>query len=519
MTVSSEFDQPSVCYRGGRFYSPADPRATAMVVRDGRVAWLGADGDAPAADVVVDLDGALVTPAFVDAHQHATDTGLAADGLDLSAVRSAGQLLDAVAVFAATRAPDAVVHGHGWDESTWVRQVPPSAAELDVAGGGRRVYLTQASVHSALCSRALLAAVPQVVAEPGYDASGWLREQAHHAVRAVALGSLSPAQRTAAQRTALRAAARNGIAAVHECGGPGTSSEADLLSVLALSGVALPQVFGYWGELMGAQRAKDLGAVGAGGDLYADGALGSRTAFLRDDYVDGAGCGDSFVSAEQAGEHLMDCVRVGAQGGFHAIGDGAIAAVLEGFAAAAKVVGVDRLRDGRHRIEHVELADKAMIARLVEFGVVASVQPVFDRLWGGAGRMYEQRLGLARAMASNPIGAMHAVGVALAFGSDSPVTSSGPWVSVASAAAPRNPVFRMSVRAAFAAHSRGGWRAVGRDDVGVLAPGASATFAVWDTPSGLSDGLPVVVAAAGEPEPVLPVCRRTVLHGQTIFEV
>jgi hypothetical protein len=91
-------------------------------------------------------------------------------------------------------------------------------------------------------------------------------------------------------------------------------------------------------------------------------------------------------------------------------------------------------------------------------------------------------------------------------------------VSVASAAAPRNPVFRMSVRAAFAAHSRGGWRAVGRDDVGVLAPGASATFAVWDTPAGLADGLPAVVPAAGEPEPALPVCRRTVLHGDTIFE-
>ncbi len=70
----------SVCYRGGRFFSAADPRATAMLVRDGLVAWLGEAGDAPAADVVVDLGGALVTPAFVDAHVHATDTGLAVSG-------------------------------------------------------------------------------------------------------------------------------------------------------------------------------------------------------------------------------------------------------------------------------------------------------------------------------------------------------------------------------------------------------------------------------------------------------
>jgi predicted amidohydrolase YtcJ len=337
-------------------------------------------------------------------------------------------------------------------------------------------------------------------------------------VRAVALGSLTARQRMAAQRTALRRSASMGIAAVHECGGPGTSSEDDFSSVLALSGDGLPQVFGYWGELGGAARAKELGAVGAAGDLYADGALGSRTASLRSPYADGPGCGESFVSAEQAGQHILDCVAVGVQAGFHAIGDAAIDAVLDGFAIAAKAVGVDVLREGRHRIEHVELADKAMIARFVEFGVVASVQPVFDALWGGPDRMYAQRLGVRRALASNPIGAMYATGVSLAFGSDSPVTALDPWAVVVAAAAPRNPVFRMSVRAAFAASSRGGWRAAGVDGVGVLAPGASATFAVWETPGGVAGGLPVLLPDGDGVVPARPVCRRTVLHGQTIFE-
>src|SRR5262245_20716503 len=66
----------SVRYRGGHIYSAADPRATAMLVTDGRIEWLGADDDAPPADVTVNLDGALVTPAFVDAHVHSTNTGL-----------------------------------------------------------------------------------------------------------------------------------------------------------------------------------------------------------------------------------------------------------------------------------------------------------------------------------------------------------------------------------------------------------------------------------------------------------
>jgi predicted amidohydrolase YtcJ len=290
--------------------------------------------------------------------------------------------------------------------------------------------------------------------------------------------------------------------------------------VLALSGQGLPQVFGYWGELGGAERARDLRAHGAAGDLYADGALGSRTASVRQPYLDGDhGCGEAFLTAEQVGDHLLDCVRIGFQGGFHAIGDAAIETVLDGFAIAAKQVGVDRLRAGHHRIEHVELIDKPMIARMVEFGVIASVQPFFDALWGGTDRMYAQRLGAERSLASNPIGAMHATGVALAFGSDSPVTALDPWAVVVAAAAPRNPVYRMTVRSAFAAASRGGWRAAGIEEGnGVLAPGHAATFAAWDTPGGVQGGLPALLPDLDGVTPARPVCRRTVLAGQQIFE-
>ena len=132
--------------------------------------------------------------------------------------------------------------------------------------------------------------------------------------------------------------------------------------------------------------------------------------------------------------------------------------------------------------------------------------------------MYAQRLGVARSLASNPIGALHGVGVTLAFGSDSPVTPLDPWGTVRAAMPHHNPAQRMAVRAAFAAHTRGGWRAVRRDDEGVLAPGAPATFAVWDDPGGdASGGLPMLTAAdpdrgAAGPTP-LPVCRRTVLRG------
>jgi predicted amidohydrolase YtcJ len=76
----------------------------------------------------------------------------------------------------------------------------------------------------------------------------------------------------------------------------------------------------------------------------------------------------------------------------------------------------------------------------------------------------------------------------------------------------------MSVRSAFAAASRGGWRAAGVDDAGVLAPGKQATFAVWETPSGTTGGLPTLLPDVDGVIPDRPVCRRTVLAGETIFE-
>ncbi len=516
---------PSTLYRGGVLHCPAEPGATALLVRDGRIAWLGVDADAPAADRVVELGGALVTPAFVDAHVHATDTGLVLSGLDLSAVRSAGGLLDAVSAFVVGLPADAVVLGHGWDESFWAEPVLPDAAALDRAAGGRRVYLSQASIHSALVSAALLAACPDAVGAAGFDPSGWLRRDAHHVVRAAAFASVSRAQRVAAQRRALVHAASLGIAAVHECGGPGISDEEDFTGLLAVSGAGVPEVYGYWGELAGAARARELGAVGAGGDLFADGALGSRTAHVSQAYLDGepGACGHGYVTSEQVRDHLLDCAAHGMQGGFHAIGDAAIGTVLEGFTLAARSVGVERLRAARHRVEHAEIMSKRLIAGFVEFGIVASMQPAFDRLWGGAGGMYESRLGLSRSLESNPMGAMHGVGVTLAFGSDSPVTPLDPWGSVRAAAAHHNRSQRMSVRAAFAAHTRGGWRAVHLDNEGVLALGAPATFAVWECPAGVERGLPVLqaedpeVRGADDPTP-LPVCRATVLRGDVIHE-
>src|SRR5690606_2497658 len=100
-----------------------------------------------------------------------------------------------------------------------------------------------------------------------------------------ALASIPPRQRQEAQLAFLRHAASNGIGCVHECGGPdisGADDFADLLSSAEKSPGGSPTVVGYWGE----RGEMPAGAAGLAGDLFVDGALGSRTAALHEPYTD-----------------------------------------------------------------------------------------------------------------------------------------------------------------------------------------------------------------------------------------
>ncbi|MBP2401821.1 amidohydrolase [Streptomyces syringium] len=532
----------TVLLRGGEVHSPADPFATAMVVERGHVAWVGSEGAADSfadgVDEVVDLEGALVTPAFTDAHVHTTSTGLALTGLDLTDARTLPEALDRIRAHAAARPADRVLLGHGWDATRWPEHRPPSRRELDEATGGRPLYLTRADVHSAVVTTALLDLVPHAAGLPGGGPDAPLTGDAHHAVRAAAYASVTPAQRAAAQAAALERAASLGIGSLHECAGPRISSADDLTGLLSLAAERPgPRVVGYWAEALtsaaDASRVLELGALGAAGDLFVDGSLGSHTACLHEPYADGPHAdhtGTAHLDAAAIAAHVTACTEAGIQAGFHAIGDAALTAVVEGVRAAADRLGLARIRAARHRVEHAEMLTPEHIAAFAELALTASVQPAFDAAWGGDEAMYAERLGVERARTLNPYAALLRAGVPLALGSDSPVTPLDPWGTVRAAAFHRTPGHRVSVRAAFTAHTRGGWRAIGRDDAGVLVPGAPADYAVWRTgelvvqvpddrvaswstdPRSGTPGLPDLTPGAP-----LPVCLRTVVGGHTVF--
>ncbi|ONM50130.1 amidohydrolase [Nocardia donostiensis] len=525
---------------GGRIYSSSAPDATALAVTDGTIVWLGADqvGRALHPDAeIIDLDGAFVAPAFVEPHLHTTALGLQLTGLNLSEARSLAHCLELVRNHAAAH-PNGAILGDGWDETRWPEHRPPTPAEIDAALGanpGRQVYLSRVDAHSAVASTALLDAVPELTGVSGYRRGEPLRAAAHHHVRAAIRAGMTREQRDTARRAALDLAAARGIVAVHECAGPDIAGVDDVRELLDIEhGV---QVRAYWGQAVSdAEEARaliaDLGVHALGGDLFVDGSIGSHTAWLRAPYADAPGTGLGYLDADAVAAHIRACTEAGIQAGFHAIGDAAMDAVVAGFARAVADLGGPRVAALGHRIEHAEMLDVDQIGMLASWGVIASVQPVFDAAWGGPDGMYAERLGPQRAATLNPFAAMAAAGISLAIGSDAPVTALDPWAAVRAAVHHRTAGHGLSPRAAFAAATRGAWRAGGvRDGIaGTLVPGAPASYAIWDADE-------LVVAAASDavqrwstdprarvpglppldPDTPLPTCLRTVHRGVTIY--
>ncbi len=455
----------------------------------------------------LDLNGRLVTPAFVDAHVHSVQTGLLEVGLDLHDCRSRAELLDAVAGRLAVGGVT-VLFGQGWDERAWPDPRPPTRAELDRAGGASvPVYLARVDVHSAVVSSGLADRVPGLSTEVGFRADGLLSQDAHHRCRVAVNELFSDADRRGAARAALRRAAALGVGTLHELGGPHLGPYEDLERVVSAGAEQGQHVVTYWGERatpsLIAQVTAD-GVRGLAGDLCVDGAIGSRTAWLNEPYADDTGTGARYLTVEEITDHLTLCTRAGLSGGFHCIGDAAVTAAVAGLVQVADRLGVDAVRRARHRLEHVELVTDEQIATLARLGVAGSVQPAFDAAWGRSGELYEQRLGSRRAATMNPLADWHRSGGVVAYGTDAPVTPLAGWAMVADAVRHSRPDQRVTLGEAFAAATRGGHLAAGDVDAGLLVPGQRAHLAVWDAePGSLDPGTGLPDLAGGAPFPTL----------------
>ena len=511
-----------VLYRNGVVHGVRPSSApTSIAVEDGLVVSSGDDrhaesflGTGEGAPVVVDLEGALVTAAFVDSHVHTVRTGFALTGLDLAGSGSLQSTLDALAAYARAQESAGVLVGQGWDETAWSDARPPTGAELERAAPGRRSYLTRVDGHSSVISPALAALVPGLEQLDGWTRDGRVERDAHHAVRNVLEGLIGPDERLQAARAACREMAARGIVGFHENAAPHIGPETEIAVVRQAAAEVGLRATVYWGELLAVDTARRLGVAGLAGDLVADGAFGSRTAALAAPYSDRDDtCGHGYVSAEQVRDHVVACTDAGLQAGFHCIGDEAVETIAEGFLLAEQAVGALAIQRSRHRLEHLEMPSRTVIETLSRLQVVASVQPMFDALWGGADGMYAARLG-DRWRTTNPFLDLEMAPIRLAFGSDSPVTGLDPWATIRAAVQHHNGDQRMPPGLAFRAHTRGGTYAARDDDGGTLAVGQRADLAVWDVPGGLTDdGLPDLT-----PDTPLPILRQLVAGGTTIHD-
>jgi predicted amidohydrolase YtcJ len=485
-----------------------DPQAASgarCVLLDGeRIAWVGADpADALPADATVDLGGAWITPAFVDAHVHGTATGLAQTGLDLTGTRSGAELLDRLRRFA-SGAGD-VVMGYGWDDFGWPAPGRPSAAEISEAAGGRMVHLSRVDAHSCLVGQAVLARVALdglagVERDGAGDPTGWMREAASEAAMAVVRSHLTAEEWRAARDAACELALSLGIASLHEMGVPGLFGLDD---ALAWAQGSWPLDIVTWWAEMDLDAARRHG-LRPGGDLFLDGSIGSCSAATSQPYGPDAGRGELFHTDEAVAAWFTHCTAEGVGGGVHAIGDRAIEQAIAALEHAAGVHGVEAVRRCRHRMEHVELPTYEQVERMGRLGIVASVQPAFDAAWGGDAGLYAERFGVAASRQSNPLAWFSTCHVTMAFGSDSTVTPLDPLGGVRAAAAHLGGL-SVGTDVALEAHTAGGRFVAGQDDVGRCREGQIADLAVWsaDPLTGDSDG-PVT-------------CLATIVRGQSTW--
>ena len=486
---------------------PHGPAGARCVLLDGdRIAWVGRDpAEAPASDRTVDLGGAWITPAFVDAHVHATATGLAQTGLDLGDATGAADVIERVRRFAPTAG--AVILGNGWDDFGWPDRRLPTAADLAEAAGGKTVLLTRVDAHSCLVDESVLARLPLealygVERDAGGRPTGWLREAASEAALQAVRALIPAAELAAARQAACEAALALGIASFHEMGHPGLSGLDD---ARAWARGSWPVDVDTWWAELDLAAAVDNG-LRPGGDLFLDGSIGSCTAATSLPYGPQQGTGELFFADDEVAAWFADCTRSGLGAGVHAIGDRAIEQAVAALEAVARGLGSERVRACRHRVEHVELPTRAQVARMAALGVVASVQPAFDAVWGGSDGLYAERFGPAAARVSNPLSWFDEAGVVMAFGSDSTVTPLDPLGALQAATAHRGGC-SVGAEVALRAHTVGGAFVGRRDDVGRCRGGFRADLAILS-------GDPLQAMSTGHVRCLATVVRGVAAYGE-----
>ncbi|WP_309570978.1 amidohydrolase [Deinococcus sp.] len=471
----------------------ATPEVQAVLVGGGRVLAMGRADDlralAPRAEVLDHRDS-LLTPGLCDAHIHLVMYGASLTEVNLAGARSVAEVQAKVAQRAMTQPAGTWIRGGGFLLSELGLTDYPSAALLDEVSPHHPVLLYSRDHHMTWVNSAALrvAGVTDRTPDPAdgkvVRPLGCLLEGASELVVAH-LPEPTDAEWLAHARAGAEDLAARGFVSAHtmayeEAGAPRA------LQTLAAGGELPLRIWACLphGRL---EHARELGLALAPGGLFqwggvkffADGALGSRTAWLHTPgFADGSGTGIALDPPELIVERGRQAIDLGLTPVTHAIGDRANTEVLDAY---------DQLRPAAHargirlRIEHAQHLRPQDIPRFR--GLTASVQPIHLQADAAMIRTLLPHLEAG----SYAFKSLQGAGAILALGSDAPVAPPDVRANFAAAVtrvgddgerlAPGEALNELDV---LRAYTRGPAMAAGWDDEGVIRPGARAAFTLWD---------------------------------------
>jgi predicted amidohydrolase YtcJ len=482
------------------------PIAQALAVADGRVLFVGGERAAltyrDAKTKLLDLDGATVIPGMIDAHAHLLNLGHGLRTLNLRGTTSLKHVIAEVVARAASVPPEQWVIGRGWDQNDWADTRLPEHTELSAKTPRHAVLLERVDGHAVLVNAIALKRAGinrETVDPPGGrierdakgEPTGVLVDNAIELVTRVMPVATADEVRSAAL-LAVSELQKWGLTGIHDAGV--TRTEIEVFEQLARE-----RRFGLrnyvmvsgsdadidWALQRGTQNALHDGHLWIRSiKLSADGALGSRGAWMLEPYADAAThSGLATLPDGRVRDVAIKALKAGFQVNTHAIGDRANRVVLDEISAALDQVPV---ADHRFRIEHAQILHPDDIVRFATLGVIPSMQAshqTSDMYWAGA------RIGPTRELGAYAWRSLLDSGVIIPNGSDLPVELSNPLISFHAAVARQDannwpaagwhPEQRMSRDEALKSMTI--WPAYAafmEHDVGSLSPGKRADFVV-----------------------------------------
>jgi len=465
-----------------------------LIGDDGKVeSLIPPGGPMPITAVRIDGEGRTLLPGFIDAHGHVMDLGFAALRLNLTGTSSLAELQQRLRDYAAAH-PDAKwIQGFGWNQELWPEKRFPTAADLDSVVSNRPVVLERVDGHAVVANSAAMKAAgvtAQTMAPSGGEIHDGLFVDNARSLIDPAVPKPTQAEMDRAFQKSQEILLGFGVTGV----GSMSTSLADwdtfrragdagrlnvrlmtyLLGTEPLKVIPKPTAWMYGDRLR---------AVGV--KLFADGALGSRGAWLKQPYADKPDTrGLQFHSDAEMRALADTAASHGFQVATHAIGDAANAQVISTYEWLNGKYGTNR----RWRIEHAQVVDCADLPRIGRGHMIASMQPTHqtsDRL------MAEKRLDPARLKCAYAWQSMLRTGAKLAFGTDFPVESPNPFPGLSAAISRQDvngqppggwyPAERVTFEQALAAYTRGGaYAGFAEDKIGALEPGKWADFVIVD---------------------------------------